>query len=86
MRISNINCRSCVDNLMPFKGSNLSGIKSSIYVVYSYGWYPLWANINGTWYGHNSRYSVTTTKQRSQSRPSGDITMLKGVDDLRAML
>ena len=99
-RVSNMNCRKYVESCTEFKGSNLSGIKGSnfsgiklsdrVYVVWSYDWYPLWACIDGKWYGHNSKYSKTTSKQTTQSMPfmygGGDITILDTVDELKQMI
>lgn len=72
MRTSNINCRQFVETLTPFTANNLSGHKVSgdCYIVKSYSWWPLWACIKGVWYGHNERYSASTSKQRSQSWPN----------------
>ena len=91
-RVSNKNCRKYVENQEEFKGSHLCGKKLSdrVYVVWSYNWYPLWACIDGKWYGHNDRYSVSTSKQTTQSMPfmygGGDITILDTVDELKQMI
>ncbi|MBE3145015.1 MAG: hypothetical protein IMZ61_14020 [Planctomycetes bacterium] len=82
---------SLIENQEPFEGSNLAGVKVSpkLYVVYSYGYYPLWACINGKWYGHKSKYSNTTSTHQGQSRPQieyGEITILDNVKQLEAKI
>ena len=74
MKTGNRECREFVDRCEPFEGSNLSGEKISdkLYVVYSYGYYPLWAKINNQWYGHKDKYSSTTSAHQSGSRPSAE--------------
>jgi hypothetical protein len=40
------------------------------YVVYSYGkHFPLFVHQDGIWYENQDRYSVSTSKHRSQSHP-----------------
>lgn len=85
--IQNSKCRDFVDDCKEFKGSNLTGVKvnESLYVVYSYGHWPIYAKIKGQWYGHNQKYSVSTSKHQSQARPSCcNIHMLDNVEQLRA--
>ena len=66
--------------MFPFKANNLEGktLSNGDYVVLSYGWYPLWyySKSEAKWYGNATKYSVSTSKQSSQSRPSYDATML----------
>lgn len=72
MRIANRNSRDYVMNLKPFKGSNLHAVNyRKQYVVYSYEWFPLWiyCKENKVWFENISKYSVTTSKQKSQSSP-----------------
>lgn len=87
MRTTNTNCQQYVDKCQPFTGSNLTGVKVSnkLYIVYSYGHWPIWANIKGQWYGHNSKYSQTTSCHTTRSRPSIDnnIITLKNVEELK---
>lgn len=86
MKTSNQKCRQYVETLIPFQGHNLSGhkISDTCYMVQSYGWWPLWACINGKWYGHDERYSASTSKQRSQSYPyNSEPTMLDDCQVLR---
>jgi hypothetical protein len=71
--IANKNARRHVVDLTEFKGSNLYSKRHSkdTYVVYSYGeHFPLWACINGQWYGNQSKTTRTTTKQRNLSMPA----------------
>jgi len=87
MKTSNIKCRQFVNNCESFRGSNLSGVKitDSLYVVYSYGWWPIWAKINNQWYGHKEKYSPTTSKHTSQSWPdSQNIHYVENVEQLKA--
>ena len=54
------------------------GKNGALYVVYSYGdHFPMWlydSQIN-QWFGNQDRWSRTTSKQQSQTRPSVDMTM-----------
>jgi hypothetical protein len=79
-KISNVESSSYSENLLPFKGANLEGklLDNGDYVVLSYGYYPIWwyCKSEGKWYGNSTKYSVTTSKQMSQSRPSWDATMV----------
>lgn len=76
-KIANKDSRYYVDKKIEFQGSNLSGeIKSDnngqIYVVKSYGYYPLFIYSFRTskWYETIDSYSVSTAKQMNQSRPT----------------
>jgi hypothetical protein len=90
MKVQNRNLdNSIVVNQEPFQASNLSGVKVSpkLYVVYSYGYYPLWACINGKWYGHKSKYSSTTSAHQSGTCPKVEsIKILDTVDELKAKI
>ena len=71
-KTSNYRARELVQNRIPFKGSNTnSEYVYGAYVVYSYGWYPIFAYKNNQWYENSSKYSVSTSKQKSQLRPYG---------------
>lgn len=75
MRTSNQKCRELVDERIPFKAHNLFGenVGHRYYVVYSYGHHwPMWVfdRTEHEWIGTDSKYSVSTSKQRSQSRPT----------------
>lgn len=72
MRIANRDSRDFVMNLKPFKGSNLHAEnKGNLYVVYSYGWWPLWiyCKENKIWIENTDKYSVSTSKHKTQSSP-----------------
>jgi hypothetical protein len=79
-RIANSDSSSSAENFLDFQGSNLEGktLSNGDYVVLSYGWYPLWfySRRNSTWYGNSTKYSASTSKQSSQSRPTYNAIML----------
>lgn len=87
MKVSNQKCRPFVQNCREFQGSNLFGtFVNGNYVVYSYGThFPLFANINGTWYANSDRYSVSTSKQRTQSHPQVT-TIDLNTSDLKSLI
>jgi hypothetical protein len=74
-RIYNSDSREYVENLKPFKGSNLEGKWEKDYrgdwgyVVTSYGWYPIFIYKYKKWFEITDRYSSSTGKQMSRSRP-----------------
>lgn len=72
MQTANKSCRHLVESRTPFKAHNLfAEMANGFYVVYSYGHHwPLWAFDGQTWYENIERYSVTTSRQKSQTRPS----------------
>jgi len=75
-KITNVDSSQFVANKIPFKGSNLEGFwdvnnnNDWYYVVESYGWYPIHLFINNKWYEVSDKYSSSTSKQISHSRPS----------------
>jgi hypothetical protein len=73
LKVANAQCRDLVSRRLPFKGSNLWGDwEGDIYVVYSYGThFPLWVYDPSVhqWFGNADRYSVSTSKHRTQSQP-----------------
>ena len=79
-RIANSDSSSSAENHLDFQGNNLEGktLSNGDYVVLSYGWFPLWyySRRNSTWYGNSTKYSPSTSKQASQSRPTYDAIML----------
>ena len=84
MKTSNKECRRLVESCIPFQANNLSaGFVGDVYVVFSYNWFPIWACIDGVWYGHRQRYSTSTSKHVSQSMPAGEV--LQYVEDYRAL-
>jgi hypothetical protein len=85
MRTTNAKSRQFVQDKIAFKANNLKGVSlPSVYVVYSYDWYPLFAfsYITRKWYENKDRYSVSTSKQRGQCHPQTD-TVLMGHEELK---
>lgn len=71
-KITNKEAASYADSKVPFKANNLSAEnRGRYYIVYSYGYWPLYAYdmLTQTWYENSCRYSVTTSKHKTQSRP-----------------
>lgn len=57
-----------------------------LYVVYSYGLhFPMYACIGGSWYGNSDRYSSTTSKHQSCSRPRVSMTWVD-TDSLKRLI
>ena len=72
IRTSNTRARDVVTNKIPFQGSNTHGeYRNGSYVVFSYGWYPLFVFKDGQWFENEEGYSMSTKKQMSQLRPRG---------------
>lgn len=75
MRIANRDTRHYVAQREIFKANNIFSENHGdhrFYVVYSYGHhFPLWVYDRETsqWYENKDKYSVTTSKHKSQSRP-----------------
>jgi hypothetical protein len=75
-RITNVNASDYVNELKPFKGSNLEGKWEKDYrgdwgyVVTSYDWYPIYIYKYKKWFEVDDRYSSSTGKQMSKARPS----------------
>lgn len=78
-KVANGKCREYVRNRKQFNGNNLyarmhyvSETAENLYVVFSYGdHYPLFIYhyATDTWFENEDRYSVTTSKHRSQAHP-----------------
>lgn len=74
-RTSNVNARSFTKDKLPFKGSNLEAKWENTndgvwaYIVYSYGWYPIYVFKYGKWFQIDSSYSSSTAKQMRHSYP-----------------
>lgn len=71
-KVTNRQARQYVQKREPFKGANTFGeyADSGVYVVYSYGrHWPLFVCVDGKWLENEDRYSVTTSKHRSQLHP-----------------
>lgn len=70
MKTANIRARDLVVNRIPFKGSNTHAeYRNGTYVVFSYGWYPVFVYKDGQWFENEEGYSMSTKKQMSQMRP-----------------
>ena len=75
-RITNVHASDYVNELKPFKGSNLEGKWEKDYrgdwgyVVTSYDWYPIYIYKYKKWFEVDDRYSSSTGKQMSKARPS----------------
>jgi hypothetical protein len=86
-KIANKHASKYVSEQRPFKGNNLEGrwIGDDYYVVISYGWYPLYLYCAKSceWYTHDERYSVSTSKQKSQARPEYAILIAMGLDNMK---
>jgi len=79
MKTTNARSREFVQQLKEFKANNLSARKEgSVYVVYSYGWYPLFVYHfeSNKWFQNADRYSVSTSKQTTQCHPHADTVQL----------
>jgi hypothetical protein len=73
-RTPNYNAKIYTKAQLPFEGSNLRGywrttMDGKIYVVESYGWYPVYIYKDGKWYENFDRYSSSTSKQMYGSQP-----------------
>ena len=79
-RTSNADSKAYTENHLPFMANNLEGktLENGDYVVLSYGYYPIWFWHKRTnkWYGNKDKFSVTTAKHISQSRPTYEAEML----------
>ena len=75
IRTSNSGSSQYTNNRQDFKANNLEGrtLDNRVYVVLSYGYYPVYVWKKNKWYGNKSKYSKSTAKQMYQSRPSGEI-------------
>ena len=69
MKTSNRDSHYFTTNKEEFKANNLSAEhqKNGCYVVKSYGYYPIFIYKDGQWYENESRYSMTTAKQMTQT-------------------
>lgn len=78
-RTTNKESRAYVNDLTPFKASNLEGREEgNYYVVYSYGWYPIFAYsiLSKQWFECDNGYSRSTKRQMLNCRPSSDTVKL----------
>lgn len=75
-RISNSEASSYAENHQPFKGNNLEAknLENGDYVILSYGYYPIWYwnKKENKWYQNKEKFSQTTARHISSSRPTFD--------------
>ena len=81
-RISNQEAWQYIPKRIPFKGSNLCGVRvietgGESYVVFSY-LTPIYVynNDEGRWYGNAQRYSRTTTAHQRLAHPRTDVELV----------
>ena len=97
MKIANRDARKFVQREHPFEGSNLfaefktqnnddeTNGPDMWYVVYSYNTtWPLFIKAEGIWFENEDRFSVTTSKHRTQSHPHCP-TVLLSVEWMRLL-
>tara|TARA_Y100000401_G_scaffold48336_1_gene37561 strand:- start:427 stop:723 length:297 start_codon:yes stop_codon:yes gene_type:complete len=73
IRTSNSKCGEYVENKVEFKANNIFAESNgvSMYCVFSYGYhFPMYVYLNGRWFENSDKYSVSTSKQQTQARPS----------------
>lgn len=88
-KVSNKNCCDYVRCKQNFQGSNLNGLWiGDNYVVMSYGWYPLfiYSKTDNVWYENKDKYSVSTSKQRTQSHPGCVLTHKLGLEQMKEIM
>jgi hypothetical protein len=92
--IANGKARDMVDERRPFRGSNvwaewgMNAYDNKLYVVYSYRYtFPLFVYDEqaNTWYENDSQFSQTTSRHRTQCRPTGVETIKCGVEDMNIL-
>ena len=75
-RISNSEASSYAENHQPFKGNNLEAknLENGDYVILSYGYYPIWYwnKKENKWYQNKDKFSQTTARHITASRPTYD--------------
>jgi hypothetical protein len=75
--------RDLVMGKIPFKGSNVSAnYVGDVYVVYSYGWFPIFVWVDDQWYGSSITYSSSTGKQMGQLRPHNQGKIIKASQEV----
>jgi len=86
-RVTNVLVRKYVQAQERFRGNNLYGEwRGDRYVVTSYGdHWPLFIWEDGTWYENVDKYSVTTSKHRSQAHPHEE-TMPMTCEDMLVLM
>ena len=81
-RLANTELRGPIERREIFQTNSGSVFPSNyvrgLYIVYSYGYhFPMWLYDRQTaqWFGNADKYSRTTSKHQSQTRPNVDMTM-----------
>lgn len=86
MKLANRETSKAVHEKILFKANNIfSENYGNLYIVYSYGHHwPMFVfdRASGVWYENEDKYSVTTSKHRSQSHPRVDTVKLS-LSDIR---
>ena len=88
MRITNSKSRIFTQAKQAFEASNLRAIhRNGLYIVYSYKWYPIFVcdMQSGEWFENQEHYSVSTSRQKSQSHPNSD-TRLRSTEELKEII
>ena len=70
------------------RGSVFTDVTDNLYIVYSYGYhFPMWVYdyAIGKWIGNSDKYSVTTTRQQSKTRPD-EVSFWLDTDGLKHMI
>lgn len=87
MRIVNRDSDRFTTDLEPFRGTNLSGVKvGKMYIVYSYGWYPIYLHLSNQWYRNSNKYSPTTSTHSTHSCPNSDDILPLTHDEIKALI
>jgi hypothetical protein len=86
-RVSNKNASAVVAARQEFKGSHTFGEwDGDNYVAYSYGkHFPMYVYSNGEWFENSDKYSVSTSKQQTQLRPTYHTTP-KTTEELKQII
>jgi hypothetical protein len=77
-----------VRNPNTHSGSVFTDKTNDLYIVYSYGHhFPMYVYdyAIGKWIGNSSKYSVTTSKQQSKTRPN-NVSFWLDNDEMKAMI
>lgn len=88
MKTTNSKSRIFTQAKQAFEASNLRAIhRNGLYIVYSYKWYPIFVcdMQSGEWFENHERYSVSTSRQKSQSHPNVD-TWLRSTEELNEII
>lgn len=74
-KITNANAHKLVARRKTFQASNLSATwerLGSVYVVWSYGWYPIWVYSRKRWYRIDCGHNIITARHIGQTCPTGN--------------